>query len=137
MKMPGSKKAKVVLWPTMREWLIKAKGSIAEEQMDLLKKEVDFLEKEMSKGKQTLAFCHNDLGCRYIIVDEAENITIMDSECAGYNRAAYDIENYFSEWTRDDHVLDYERYPDLRRRKMFLRLYCHTPTDGGIIRARH
>lgn len=132
LNMPGSKNA--LLWPRMRKWLIKARSVCSPEQakefqLDILDDEIDTLEKELSRGQQDVAFCHNDLQYGNIMIDEnTRSITLIDYEYAGYNPVPYDLANHFCEWaanyhTDTPHVLDYNMYPDLEERRRFVQSY--------------
>ncbi|XP_076943318.1 putative choline kinase 3 [Bidens hawaiensis] len=132
LNMPGSKT--IVLWTTLRKWLIKARGLCSQEhanefRLDELENEINTLEHELSKPQQHIGFCHNDLQYGNIMInDDTKIITLIDYEFASYNLVAYDLAYHFCEWaanyhTDTPHVLDYNMYPDLEERKRFLQSY--------------
>ncbi|KAJ0579021.1 putative phosphotransferase with an alcohol group as acceptor [Helianthus annuus] len=145
LNMPGSKTA--VLWPTMRKWLIKARSLCSQEhakefKLDIIENEIDTLENELSKRKQNVVFCHNDLQYGNIMIDDkTRTITFIDYEYASYNPAAYDFANHFCEWAADYHTdtpqnLDYNKYPDLEERQRFVKSYLSStgnqPSDAEV-----
>ncbi|XP_076899094.1 putative choline kinase 3 [Bidens hawaiensis] len=143
--MPGSKT--VVLWSTMRKWLIKA-GSLCTQEhanefkLDVIENEIDTLENELSKHHQDVVFCHNDLQYGNIMIDDnTSTVTLIDYEYASYNPAGYDIANHFCEWAADYHtdtpqVLDYNKYPSLEERQRFVKAYLsatgNQPSDTDV-----
>ncbi|KAL3513966.1 hypothetical protein ACH5RR_026683 [Cinchona calisaya] len=145
LDMPGQKN--VVLWDRMRNWLSKAKSlstpeHVKEFWLDKLGKEIDMLEKELSRDNQDIRFCHNDLQYGNIMIDEETgSITFIDYEYASYNPIAYDLANHFCEMvanyhTDTPHILDYSKYPGLEERQRFIRAYLssagHEPSDAEL-----
>ncbi|CAN0928333.1 Probable choline kinase 2 [Linum grandiflorum] len=143
LHMPGPRT--VTLWNRMRDWLPEARRlctakDAKEFKLDVIKDEIDMLEKAMSKSCQDIGFCHNDLQYGNIMMDEETRaITLIDYEYASYNPVAYDLANHFSEMAADyhsdtPHVLDYGKYPaGLEERCRFIRAYLDEPTEEEVM----
>lgn len=138
LDMPGEKK--VNLWDTLRNWLGEAKRLSSPKEveafyLDTIDKEISILEKELSGSHQRIGFCHNDLQYGNIMLDEETNsVTIIDYEYASYNPVAYDIANHFCEMaanyhTETPHALDYNKYPDVEERQVFVKAYLSSSSD--------
>ncbi|XP_031127427.1 probable choline kinase 3 [Ipomoea triloba] len=138
---------KAGLWDRLRDWLGKAKTlcsaeDIKEFRLNDLEKEIETLEKELSRDSQMIGFCHNDLQYGNMMFDEkTRSITIIDYEYASYNPIAYDFANHFCEMTADyhtetPHVLDYTKYPGVEERRRFVHSYLssagHEPRDSEV-----
>ncbi|KAJ7969765.1 Choline kinase [Quillaja saponaria] len=132
LHMPGPKN--VVLWERMRNWLSEARRLCSPKDTSIfclnnLDEEINMLEKELSGTYQEIGFCHNDLQYGNIMIDEeTRSITLIDYEYATYNPIAYDLANHFCEMAANyhsdtPHVLDYSKYPGLKERQRFARIY--------------
>lgn len=132
LDMYGSKT--VHIWDRLRNWLKTAQSLCSAEEvkefcLDVLAEEINSLEKSMAGADQKIGFCHNDLQCANIMIDEeTRKITIIDYEYASFNPTAFDVANYFREMATDynsvtPHILDYSKYPDVEERKRFVHIY--------------
>ncbi|KAK9269933.1 hypothetical protein L1049_025737 [Liquidambar formosana] len=150
LDMPGTKK--VHLWNRMRNWLREARRLCspkdAEEfRLDILNEEISMLEKELSLDNQHIGFCHNDLQYGNIMIDEKTRlVTLIDYEYASYNPVGYDLANHFCEMVANyhsetPHILDYSKYPDLKERQRFIRIYLSSagnePSDTEVEQLVH
>jgi ethanolamine kinase len=91
-----------------------------------------------------VGFCHNDLLCGNIMVNEATAaITLIDFEYGGTNFRGFDIANHFNEWAggTDDQpdgsylgyrpgVSDYGRFPSAAQQRVFCEAYL-AELDGA------
>eukprot|EP01052_Picozoa_sp_SAG31_P021252 SAG31_NODE_1634_length_7683_cov_10.287843_3_plen_455_part_00 len=98
--------------------------------------ELDTLKKTIPSSVP-VGFCHNDLLCGNIMVNETTNaITLIDFEYGGTNFRGFDIANHFNEWAggTDDvpdgsysgykpGVADYSRFPTLEQQRVFCEAY--------------
>ncbi|CAK8561149.1 unnamed protein product [Lathyrus sativus] len=145
LDMPGSKN--VCLWDRLRNWLIEARRLSSTEEietfrLDIMDKEISFLQNELSLSLERIGFCHNDLQYGNIMLDEVtDSLTIIDYEYASYNPIQYDIANHFTEMaanyhTETPHVLDFNKYPDLEERQRFVQTYLslseEKPSDNEV-----
>ncbi|XP_058074836.1 probable choline kinase 2 [Magnolia sinica] len=132
LDMPGP--GTVQLWDRLRNWLSAAKRLCLPEEakefrLDTIEEEIAILENKLSGDSQKIGFCHNDLQCGNIMIDEeTRSVTIIDYEYASYNPVAYDIANHFCEMAADyhtetPHILDYDKYPDFEERRRFVYQY--------------
>ncbi|XP_010438049.1 PREDICTED: probable choline kinase 3 isoform X2 [Camelina sativa] len=126
--IPGDRT--VLIWDRMRTWVGQAKNLCSNEHstefgLDNIEDEINLLEQEVN-NEQEIGFCHNDLQCGNIMIDEETNaITIIDYEYASYNPIAYDIANHFCEMVANyhsdtPHILDYTLYPGEEERRRFI-----------------
>ncbi|KAF9587398.1 hypothetical protein IFM89_002038 [Coptis chinensis] len=135
LHMPGPKY--VMLWNRLRNWLSASKwlcslNEVKAFKLDAIEMEISRLEKELSKENQSIGFCHNDLQYGNIMMDEETRVvTIIDYEYSCYNPIAFDLANHFCEMAaqiiiQTPHVLDYDKYPGLKERKIFVRAYLNS-----------
>lgn len=126
----------VHLWDRLRNWLKAARSLCSYEEakeikLDMIEKEINSLENELSGKENRIGFCHNDLQYGNIMIhEETRNVTIIDYEYASFNPIAYDIANHFCEMAADyhtetPHILDYNKYPDFEARKRFVQSYLN------------
>ena len=100
-----------------------------------------------------VGFCHNDLLCGNIMVNEGTGaITLIDFEYGGTNFRGFDIANHFNEWAggTDDApdgsypgykpgVSDYSRFPSAQQQRVFCEAYLTeleggaTPSEGAVV----
>ncbi|KAK1351802.1 hypothetical protein POM88_053943 [Heracleum sosnowskyi] len=125
---------------SVRNWLTKAIDHCSDEQakefhLDILQHEINTLEKDVSQDYQEIAFCHIDLQCGNIMIDEkTRSVTVIDYEYASFNPVDYDLANHFCEMAANyhsekPHILDYSTYPGLEKRERFVRSYLGS--DGN------
>ncbi|KAF9589219.1 hypothetical protein IFM89_020534 [Coptis chinensis] len=101
-------------------------------KLDAIEMEISRLEKELSGENQSIGFCHNDLQYGNIMMDEETRVvTIIDYEYSCYNPIVFDLANHFCEMAVDyhsetPHVLDYDKYPGLEEREIFVRAYLNS-----------
>ena len=62
-----------------------------------LRKELSFLNSELSDLKSPVVFCHNDLLLGNVVHTPGQ-VMFIDYEYASYNYQAYDIGNHFAEF---------------------------------------
>ncbi|KAF9609943.1 hypothetical protein IFM89_019346 [Coptis chinensis] len=145
LHMPGPKN--VMLWNRLRNWLSASKrlcslDEVKAFKLDAIEMEISRLEKELSGENQCIGFCHNDLQYGNIMMDEETRVvTIIDYEYSCYNPIAFDLANHFCEMVADyhsetPHVLDYDKYPGLEEREIFVRAYLNSsgnePSDFEV-----
>lgn len=141
IEVPGSRQP--MLWTRLREWVKTAlalcpKNVAAEFQLDCMEEDINYLEKMIWREDQKVAFCHNDLQYGNIMMnDEDKTLTIIDYDCSTYNPVAYDIANHFCEMAGDyhsdtPHILDFSKYPDLEKRRTFVKEYLKQSTGETV-----
>lgn len=131
----------VVLWQRLRGWLATAKDIAPAEctalGLDGLEAELDAIEATIDAifGPPWLAFCHNDLQCGNILLQEvakAEENTrleacLIDYEYATVGDVGFDVANHFCEYAADysgaGDILDWKRLPSETEKLRFCEAY--------------
>ncbi|KAL5502998.1 hypothetical protein EMCRGX_G009871 [Ephydatia muelleri] len=99
--------------------------------LDTLRTQYQWLRGVLRDCRSPQVFCHNDLLCGNLIYNEDSGaVTFIDFEYADVNYSAYDIGNYFCEFSGFVNP-DYSRYPDEKTQKLFIRFYLE---EAKIIR---
>eukprot|EP00667_Euglena_gracilis_P013493 EG_transcript_13928 len=79
-------------------------------------------------------FCHNDMLCGNIIIDDKQNCQLIDFEYGCYNHRAFDIANHFVEYAGFD--ADWGRWhPNDAQMLVFLRVYVQQAVAAGRLPA--
>uniref|UniRef100_A0A8C8SG58 ethanolamine kinase n=1 Tax=Pelusios castaneus TaxID=367368 RepID=A0A8C8SG58_9SAUR len=91
--------------------------------LEVLEQEVAWMREYLSQLNSPVVLCHNDLLCKNIIYNEAEeHVRFIDYEYAGYNYQAFDIGNHFNEFAGVNEV-DYSLCPSRDTQLEWLRHY--------------
>ncbi|KAL5503134.1 hypothetical protein EMCRGX_G010040 [Ephydatia muelleri] len=91
--------------------------------LDALKAEGERLREGLSSLHSPVVFSHNDTQARNLVYWSCEDkISVIDYEYAGMNYAAFDLGNFFCEFSGAEE-LDFSRYPDEGVQKTFLKMY--------------
>ncbi|EEZ97183.2 Ethanolamine kinase-like Protein [Tribolium castaneum] len=123
VQVPDISNPQPLLWPKIRNFL----DLVPEQFSDItkneryhkigaptkmqLEQEFSFLQRNLSKEKCPIVFCHNDLLLGNVIYNsEKDQVTFIDYEYANYNYQAFDIANHFLEFAGVENV-DYGNYP--------------------------
>jgi len=136
---------RTAMWVTLNNWLSLVPPSYDSEDknkkfqqinMDLIRKEVEMLETELSKLNSPLIFSHNDLLSLNIVFHEKKDLlNFIDYEYANYNHRGFDIANHFCEWTGFE--LDHSKFPSKDQQLQFYQAYLKEsagaePTDQQL-----
>ncbi|KAM4699435.1 ethanolamine kinase 2 [Discoglossus pictus] len=91
--------------------------------LKVLEEEFVWLQKYLPTLGSPIVLCHNDLLCKNVIYNEAEDhVRFIDYEYAGYNYQAYDIANHFNEFAGVNEP-DYQLFPDRQTQLCWLQHY--------------
>ncbi|KAL3280174.1 hypothetical protein HHI36_017674 [Cryptolaemus montrouzieri] len=140
LEFPIEKQPKWV-WKTMERWLeiceksTKTRRFIKSENINL-RVEYKWLREKVEKERIPVVFCHNDINEGNILLKSYHKydpthpkISIIDSEYCAYNYRAFEIANFFLEWTYDYTTKEYpyftllDNYPLYEQRFEFVKEY--------------
>ncbi|NXN97895.1 EKI2 kinase, partial [Rhinopomastus cyanomelas] len=126
-----------ILWQKLRKYLALVKTELSPKvpspspqqdfpSLEMLEQELAWMKETLSQLGSPVVLCHNDLLCKNIIYDQAqEHVHFIDYEYTGYNYQAFDIGNHFNEFAGVKEV-DYRLYPSKETQLQWLRCYLHT-----------
>jgi ethanolamine kinase len=126
-----------------KKWLKEAKHNMKSQDEELQRKlssiNIDLIEKELLYIEQLakqcnceLVFCHNDLQSLNIIYNEKEDeIYFIDFEYSGYNYRCFDIGNHFCEYTGINDI-NPQKYPSVEAQRRFIRAYLQYTNMGEV-----
>lgn len=131
---PDQPRSKPILWDSLSRYLAVIRDAFkdpAKKQrfvekiggLELLEKEFEDLQRQLSPLDSPVVMCHNDLLLANIILDPSQSsVTFIDYEYAGLNYQAFDIGNHFAEFAGVSTV-DYSLYPDKDLQFKWLEIY--------------
>lgn len=101
---------KAVLW-NMCDWVLRVPSSFSDANkdsrfkelfgsLDVLKSERDRLQLALGTLQTPIVFCHNDTQARNLVYcSDQDSVSIIDYEYSGMNYAAFDLGNFFCEFS--------------------------------------
>ncbi|NXJ88620.1 EKI2 kinase, partial [Corythaixoides concolor] len=126
--------SKPILWQKLHEYLTLLKTDLSPKvsnpslqqdvpSLEMLERELAWMKETLSQVGSPVVLCHNDLLCKNIIYDRAqEHVHFIDYEYTGYNYQAFDIGNHFNEFAGVKEV-DYCLYPSKDTQLQWLHSY--------------
>lgn len=128
------------MWKDMQRWadevdrlvekgLLSMPGSIA---VDDCIEELKKVRAELDTLQCPIVFCHNDLLCGNILVNEDREVALVDFEYSSFNYRGFDIGNFFCEAMggTTDGIVDESRYPSKGVRYRFCYEYLRGASDS-------
>ncbi|NWJ11342.1 EKI2 kinase, partial [Crypturellus undulatus] len=125
---------KPILWQKLHKYLALVKMDLSPKvsnpslhpdmpSLEVLEQELAWMKETLSQLGSPVVLCHNDLLCKNIIYNGAEeHVRFIDYEYTGYNYQAFDIGNHFNEFAGVKEV-DYRLYPSKETQLQWLRSY--------------
>lgn len=129
---------KPALWTDIHSWMKQAlkatfhnkprdsQRALADLELPLVAKELEWLEQDVVPANAEICFCHNDvLAANILKLDNSGDIQLIDFEYGGINYKAFDIANHFNEYAggTDTGIPDYNLIPTTLQQEEFCREY--------------
>jgi ethanolamine kinase len=122
--LPGNSPDKPLLLPTIHKWI----GILKDRRRRQLYTDA-LRQVAIPQDEFPVAWCHNDLLCKNVILQSPSQVAFIDFEYAGYNFAAFDVANHLAEYAGLD---KFEDIPDDAFIRSFLEAYLRNGDNDAI-----